>query len=58
MFMIAFVLVIGYQIYKRKFSNNSYETEEESSLLGKFGKGKNLSAKAKRDLIEIEKMMG
>ncbi|CDW81154.1 UNKNOWN [Stylonychia lemnae] len=56
MFIVAFLLVIGYQIYKRK--NNSYETEEESGLLGKFAKGKNLSAKAKNDLKEIEKMMG
>eukprot|EP00347_Sterkiella_histriomuscorum_P013654 403363885 len=58
MFMVAFLLVVGYQFYKRKSSNNSYETEEESSLLGKFSKNKNLSAKAKKDLMEIEKMMG
>ena len=57
MFVVAFVLVIAYQFYKRK-TNNSYGTEEESELLKKFGNNKNLSSKAKNDLLEIEKMMG
>lgn len=57
MFIIAFALVIGYQIYKRK-TNTGNENEDENSLLSKFSKGKKLTPKAQNDLKEIEKMMG
>ena len=57
MFILAFVVVVGYQIYRRK--TGGYDETSESSLVSQFTKGgKKLSDKAKNDLSEIERMMG
>lgn len=54
MFIIAFVIVVLYQFYKKKKDNVD---ENDGDLVKKFGQNKNLSTKAKNDLNEIEKMM-
>lgn len=55
MFIVAFVVVIAYQVFKRKSSGGT--DEGDTSLAARLGKGRNLSAKAQKDLNEIEKMM-
>jgi len=58
MFILAFILVVGYQIYKNKLSNKSSIADDDNdSFVSKLAQGRNLSTKAKRDLGEIEKMV-
>ncbi len=47
MFIIAFVIVVLYQFYKKK--KDSVD-ENDGDLVRKFGKNQNLSSKAKNDL--------
>lgn len=54
MFIVAFVIVIFYQLYKRKSGD---EDSGEGDLVKSFAKNKRLTPKAKADLNEIEKMM-
>lgn len=47
MFLLAFVFVIFYQIYKRKQKGSGIDDEEDSSLVNTFKKtGKKLTPKA------------
>ena len=46
MFILAFILVVGYQIYKNKLSGKSAVADDDS-LVSKLGKGRNLSSRAK-----------
>lgn len=56
MFIVAIIVVIVYQMYKKKKDVMSVK-EDDGNLVKAFSKKKPLSSQAKKDLNEIERMM-